>query len=103
MAPWLPPEILLEITSFVGDISSLLSLRLVNRHWSNAAESELERWCCLSLDSAAMDRYVGQFKKKNVRSRITDAAIIVPDKDYAMVSVSNNIQSAADTEHANTY
>lgn len=87
MNTWLPPEILVKILSYVSDIGDLLAVRQVKHEWSEAAETELKRWGCVSLDPASIVKFKSVWKKKAVRERITDAAIIFPDRDYWRVSV----------------
>lgn len=90
MAPWLPPEVLLRIVSYVHDISTLLSLRLVNRGWSEIANAELDHWACVSLNRHSMNEFEFKFKDKQLRQRITDVAVILPDRDYWHVSAAPN-------------
>lgn len=86
MGLWLPPEILVRITSYISEISDLLSLRIVSHDWSKAADTELERWGCLSLDPKSINKFEDRYRKMAARKRITDVAIIVPDRDYWHVS-----------------
>lgn len=92
MELWLPPEILVRIVSYLSDINDLLVLHQVNHDWSKAAETELQRWGYLSVDPATMSNFDAKYKKLPLRKRITDVALIIPDRDYWHVSVPNNIQ-----------
>lgn len=95
MAPCLPPEVLLRIVSYVHDISTLLSLRLVNRGWSEIANAELDHWACVSLNRHSMNEFEFKFKDKQLRQRITDVAVILPDRDYWHVSAAPQLLTSS--------
>lgn len=81
--PWLPPEILLIITSYIHDPETLVSLQLVSKDWSAAAVSQLDRgFLLLNMNKVTQD--IIEKKRKTARTRELVRGVVVncPDGDY---------------------
>lgn len=86
MAPWLPPDILLRITSYVPDSNTLQSLRLVNHAWSEVATKHLEEWVYLDLQKSTQEACEKTRTGLLSRKRVKTVVINTPDNEYWHVS-----------------
>jgi hypothetical protein len=85
--PWLPPEILTIVTSYILDPATLVSLRLVNKDWAAAAEWQLDRsFLLLNMNKLTQD--IMEKKRKDPRALDKARGVIInhPDDNYWIVS-----------------
>ncbi|CEJ58528.1 hypothetical protein PMG11_07182 [Penicillium brasilianum] len=81
--PWLPPEILTIVTSYILDPATLVSLRLVNKDWAAAAKWQLDRsFLLLNMNKLTLD--IMEKKRKDPRALYKARGVIInhPDDNY---------------------
>ncbi|KAJ5901027.1 uncharacterized protein N7473_005097 [Penicillium subrubescens] len=81
MPPFLPPEILGMILSFIFDIESLLALRLVNKVWRDAVDYSVRKPLYVDLLNKNLVRFYDATKlEENFRNQVRTLIWNLPDR-----------------------
>lgn len=94
MPPFVPPEILGMILSFIFDIESLLALRLVNKVWRDAVDYFVGQPLYVDLLNKNLVRLYSATKSDRLRKRVRTLVWNLPDRPIWHVSASSLSQYA---------
>jgi hypothetical protein len=92
MPPFLPPEILGMIISFIFDIETLLALRLVNKVWHDAVDYFVERTLYVDLLDKNLVHFDCVSQSESLRNHIRTLVWNIPDRPMWNVGAPNLIQ-----------
>lgn len=92
MPPYLPPEVLGIIISWIFDIETLLALRQVNKGWCALVDDFASQRLYVDLLSRNVERFCGIIKTTDLRSKIRTLVWNIPDRPLDIVSTTYLVQ-----------
>lgn len=92
MPPYLPPEVLGAIISWIFDIETLLALRQVNRRWCTLVDCFASQRLYVDLLSKNVERFCDIIKMTDLRSKVRTLVWNIPDRPLGNVSITHLVQ-----------
>lgn len=90
MAPYLPPEILVIIISYISDMETLLALRLVNQDWHDVVDSYAPQRLYVDMLSKNLKRLSHVMQTAGLRNQVRILVLNLPNRPGSDTGASSN-------------